>query len=449
MRCSHGAVRFLLAGATVGLVACGGAANEVRQAGAAQSGRNPTQCARRGTGESADRSLAACLTSDDAGVLEKVQSSAASVTVFVDRSASMQGFLDPAYPSRIATDYRSVIDNVLVGVHPTEAFSFGSEIRPINATLGTLADRSFYSDHDTETEAVLRRIAADTARRRAYVIVTDGRRGSPDYALNQYVELRQLAQSWVDSGGALIVAASMAPFSTVAADPSGCRREGKTAVDQRCPLYAFALAPRGSERWLVSVLASAFEHVYAWPAMRMTGRELALISPPNQSTLQFERNWGPTPHGSPIVRSHGKVASNTWVPLKIAAVDTSSLTAAGVLSAMRGQRMNVVISSRRFGDGQVSPWSRLAENTAIVRSKAGDPMTIEFITRGEGSMPSLYRIDVMPEGSPSWLDDFDAANRDDRMKTYGLDRLFEGFRQQARTLSPDTATLARFYVVAN
>jgi hypothetical protein len=450
MRRASALGRLLAACASaVVLAGCGSASSDVHQAGSSRADAKSTECKKSGEGETADRALASCLTADDAGTYAASPSTPADVTVFVDRSASMQGFLDPSYPAHVPTDYRSVIDKVLVGVHPTSAFSFGSQVQPITATLGTLADRGFYGDRDTETESVLQRIARDTAMQHAYVIVTDGRRGSPNSALNQYVALRALARKWVAAGGSLIVGASMAPFSTVAADPSGCRREGESAEDQRCPLYAFALAPKGSQRWLTGVLASAFEHLYTWPAMRLAGREEALISPKVQSSLQFERNWGPTGQGSPIVRSRGSSASNDWSSLRLTPADSTSAEGAGVLAALRGQRMTVVVSTRRFGDGPKSDWNRVSGNTTILRPNPNDVMAVDLVTRGQGAQPTLYRVDLMPEGSPAWLDQFDATNRDDRMRTYGLGRLFEAFRQDAKSLSPESATLARFFVLAN
>jgi hypothetical protein len=336
-------------------------------------------------------------------------------------------------------------------LHPSRAFSFGSSIRPIDATLGSLASRDFYSDRDTQTEDVLGQIARDTSFSRAYVIVTDGRRGSPNAGLNQYVVLRALAQKWIAKGGSLVVGASMAPFSTVASDPSGCRRADEAAADQRCPLYAFALVPPGAQRWIVGVFGSAFEHLYTWPAVRIAGQEQSLIPPLQQTSVQFERNWGPSANGAPIVRSRGPVATTQWTPLRVALSDTSSLEGAGVLAALRGQHLSPVISVRRFGDGNLAPWTQISGSSAVIRSSPTEQMVVEVVTRGRGTnaSPSLYRIDLMPEGSPSWLESFDATELNDRMRTFGFGRLFEAFRQDAHSLSPDTASLARFFVIAN
>src|SRR4051794_13919881 len=104
----------LILGASV-VVACSGESSDVRQAGVAQGAAKPAQCNKTGVGEAGDHALASCLTKDDSGTYEAAQSRAADVAVFVDRSASMQGFLDPAYPTHVSTDYRSVIDKVLVG----------------------------------------------------------------------------------------------------------------------------------------------------------------------------------------------------------------------------------------------------------------------------------------------------------------------------------------------
>lgn len=443
-------VRAVSACAAIGVLACG-PSGDVQQTGVPARSSKGLNCTRAGVGESADRVMAKCLTGDDSGAYQNTPGHPVDVVVFVDRSASMQGFLDPAYPSRVPTDYRSVIDKALIGIRPREAFSFGSSIRLIDATLGSLGSHDFYSDRDTKTEEVLKQIARDTGFSRAYVIVTDGRRSSPDASLNQYVMLRSLAQKWIASGGSLLVAASMAPFTTVASDPSGCRRAEESAVDQRCPLYAFALVPAGAQRWLVGGLSSAFEHVYTWPAVRVSGREQLLMPPVRQTKVQFERNWGPSVDGAPIVRTRGDAPTTEWTSLQLGLADTSSLEAAGVLAALRGQRLVPVISARRFGEGSLSSWGRISESSALIRPSASDQMSIEVITRGRDTngQPSLYRVDMMPEGSPAWIDAFDATDRNDRVRTFGLSRLFEAFRQDARTLIPETASVARFFVVAN
>src|ERR1041384_7487271 len=110
--------------------------------------------------------------------------------------------------------------------------------------------------------------------------------------------------------------------------------------------------------------------------MRIAGQEEAPISPKVPAWLQFERNWGPTAHGSPVVRSRGSAASTDWSSLRLTTADSNSAEGSGVLAALRGQRMNVVVSTRRFGDGPKSEWNRVSGNTTILRPNPSDVMEI-------------------------------------------------------------------------
>jgi hypothetical protein len=376
--------------------------------------------------------------------------SPASVVVFVDRSASMQGFLDPKFPTRVTTDYRSVIDKVLVGLNPSGAHSFGSQLRAIDATIGTLSARGFYSDRDTRLEDVLAFINKDTSLAKAYVVVTDGRRGSPTLSLSQYSSLRTTARGWIQRGGSFVIAASMAPFTSVAGDPSGCRRDSESAEDQRCPLYAFALVPAGSQRWLTGVLATAFEDVFAWPSPRVAGSEQALISPPVQKNLQFERNWGRTPAGTPIVRSRGNAPTIQWATLATTIADSASPEGAGLLAAIRGQHIRTVIQTRRYAEGPRSPYQPVA-TAGLIQTNPANPLAVDLISRGQAAnvQPTLYRVDRLPDGYPTWLNRYDASDAGDRLHTFGLSVLFESFRQEAHGLNPDSASILRLFVLAN
>jgi hypothetical protein len=444
----HRVARF--ASLTVVVAACGTGSDNAQRAMPGK-GATSSQCTRSGAGEGADRALAACLTRDDQGVYEGKGSLPAPVSVFVDRSASMQGFLDPAYPAHLPTDYRSVIDKVLVGLHPAAAHSFGSGIREIQATLGTLGQKTFYTDADTRLEDVLAYVSRDATLAHSYVIVTDGRRGSPNAALGQYVALRAAAEQWIARGGSLIVAASMAPFSTVASDPSGCRRGSESAQDQRCPLYAFAFGAPGAQRSLVGSFGEAFEQLYTWPAVRLRGDELDPVAITPQTVLRFEPNWPATAKGTLVVRSRGDAPTTKWSTLKLNIRDTTSVEGAGLLAALRGDQLRMVIHTRRFGDGPVGAWTLLTGNASIVRPTPADPLAIDVVTRGSanGGDPTLYRIDLLSDGYPSWMDRFDASNAADRVRTFGLDRLFEAFKHDARGISADSATIVRLYLVAS
>src|SRR5215212_1744062 len=102
------------------------------------AGGNATQsaavCRRTAEGEAGDLALARCLATADE-LLPAGKTGESQVVVYFDRSASMRGFLDPSYPTRIPTDYRSVIDRLVVGLRPTRGFSFGSALRPAEPSL--------------------------------------------------------------------------------------------------------------------------------------------------------------------------------------------------------------------------------------------------------------------------------------------------------------------------
>jgi hypothetical protein len=181
--------------------------------------------------------LAACLAVDEPLVTWPEEARDAPVILYVDRSGSMRGFLDPGYPAR--TDYRSVIDRLIVALRPQQAFGFGSSVQPIGTSLGTLGNREFYSDNNTLLEQVLDRIATDTEASATHLIIGDGRRTNPNSANEQYVQMRRLAREWIEQGGTFLVAASRAPFEPVLGDPAGCRAPAGSG-SPTCPLYAFA-----------------------------------------------------------------------------------------------------------------------------------------------------------------------------------------------------------------
>ncbi|HLL83293.1 MAG TPA: hypothetical protein VK420_11600, partial [Longimicrobium sp.] len=103
------------------------------------------------------------------------------VAVYADRSRSMRGFLDPAYPTRV--DYRSVIDGLQARLGPRRVYGFGSSVRlEPNAGLDVLGSRDFYGDRDTEMEDALDSIARDTLLAWSHVVIGDARRSNPDLA---------------------------------------------------------------------------------------------------------------------------------------------------------------------------------------------------------------------------------------------------------------------------
>ena len=413
---------------------------------------NNSVCQRTAQGEAGDLALARCLATPE--LVPERGAGTSPVTLYFDRSGSMRGFLDPSYPTRIRTDYRSVIDRLVVALTPTRGFSFGGELRPIEPTLATLGAREFYSDRDTRTEQALAEIGRDTARAASHIIVGDGRRGSPAAGDAQYVRMRELADRWIEGGGSFVVATSLAPFKTVATDPSGCRRERAPAEGemQTCPLYAFGFVAPGDGARIAATLASVFEHVFIWPAPTIPPADLAVTpADPNRRDVRVERRWASAPKGSPIVRVRGDSATNRTLAATIAIRDTGTAEGRGYAAILASQDVEIRAYSRAFTPAAAAQeWMPVEARGALVRpgtrTEDGD-LTLDFVTRGARGPVSMYRIDLVPGGTPSWLDRFDAEDASDVVRTYGLGRLFESFRNRAKVGKP--AAFGRFFIVAN
>ena len=410
-------------------------------------------CQRTAEGEAGDLALARCLASPE--LIPESGARNAPVTLYFDRSGSMRGFLDPSYPTRVRTDYRSVIDRLVVGLTPTRGYSFGSELRTIEPTLATLGARDFYSDRDTRTEQALAEIGRDTARAGSHIIVGDGRRGSPAAGDAQFVRMRELADRWLGGGGSFVIATSLAPFKTVATDPSGCRREtgaGESAEMQTCPLYAFGFVAPGDGARIVSTLASVFEHVFIWPSPTVPPAELSLKpADANRRDVRVERRWASAAKGTPIVRVRGDSATNRTLSASISVRDTSTIEGRGYAALLASQEVEIRTYSRAFTPAAVAQeWQPVEARGALVRPgarSADGALTLDFVTRGARGPVSMYRIDLVPTGNPSWLERFDAEDASDVVRTYGLGRLFESFRTRAKV--GNFAPFGRFFIVAS
>jgi hypothetical protein len=419
-------------------------------------------CRRTVEGEAGDLALARCLASPE--LLPSEKAGVHPVVVYFDRSASMRGFLDPKYPTRIPTDYRSVIDRLVVGLKPTRGFSFGAALRPAEPTLATLGNRDFYTDKDTQTEQVLAEIARDTASRETHIIVTDGRRGSPNAADAQYVRMREYGAQWVGRGGSFVVGSSLAPFQTVASDPSGCHR-ANTAADpesQTCPLYVFGFVAAGDEWRILTAIAGVFEHLYIWPTPTIPPSALTLVpSDPDRRDLRIERRWAAAPKGTPIMRVRGDSATNRTLSATIALRDSTSLEGRTFAAVFRDQIGETVVFSRGFTPAAASqPWVSAEARGSLVR-RADEPSespgstpwrrTLDFVTRGPRAPLTIFMVDMYPTGTPLWINEFAAKDANDVLRTYGLGRLFESFRADAlRQTGGDgrARPLGRFFIVA-
>ena len=463
-------VRVLPTAAALAFVAaCSDGAPEAAKGAAAGStaaspSASPTAsvCRRTAEGEAGDLALAKCLATDE---LLPGPSSERPVVVYFDRSASMRGFLDPKYPTRIPTDYRSVIDRLVVGLQPARGFSFGAALRPAEPTLATLGNREFYTDRDTQTEQVLAEIARDSTSQETHIIVTDGRRGSPNAGDAQYVRMREHGVRWVGRGGSFVVGTSLAPFQTVAGDPSGCRRSNSAAAAdaQTCPLYVFGFVDRGDEWRILTAVASVFEHLYIWPAPTIPPTALTLVpTDPNRRDLRIERRWTAAANGTPIMRVRGDSATNRTLSATLTLRDTTSLEGRTFAALLRDQLGEIVVFSRGFTPAAASQKWMAAESRGSLVRPAGEPVsgpsesgdwrrTLDLVTRGPRAPLTMFMIDLSPSGKPLWIDEFAAKDASDVIRTYGLNRLFEGFRVDAqRQTGADGSArpIGRFFIVA-
>lgn len=401
-------------------------------------------------GAAGEQALASCLTHDVPALGAPRDGRPVPVVVYVDRSASMRGFLDPAYPTHTHTDFRAVLDRLVVGLRPTAGYSFGSAVRPVVPTLATFDDASFYSDHDTQVETVLAMIEADTGRAHTHLIVGDARRGSPNAADGQFVRMRDLAERWVAAGGAFLVGTSMAPFKTVATDPSGCRSEVTNDPRQSCPLYAFAFVAPGADDRVRVAMAEAFEHVFAAPSRAVAPGALALVSPAPRTGVDVNRRWTSAPGGASVVRVGGARPATQWATLHTQPVDSTTADGQTTAAFLRGEGTTLRVLARPFVATAAGMTWQAVGPSAPVRQTPDAALAVDVITRGPNAPTGLYRADFMPNGEPSWLAKFDATDARDRLRTYGLTRLFEARRQWARAHAADDASaVARLLFVIN
>lgn len=397
--------------------------------------------------EVCDVAHARAMVADDSVPVWPTTEAGKPVILYVDRSQSMRGFLDPAYRTRIATDYRAVLDGFDARLRPAQVFGFGNEVRAAEGSgLGLLGNKDFYSDGNTELEEIFPRIEADSTLGSTHVIIGDGRRGDPNAADGQFIAMRAQAERWIAAGGTFIVASSAAPFQPVANDPAGCRASGE-ASEQTCPLYAFAFVAPGDEGQVAAALAAVFQNLYVTPLPALPERAVGW-SAQRSAQITFRSGWTAARDSTPIARVRGSAATNVPLRATLALRDTTSPLGRAALLAIRGRRLVPAVAVRTLvANPAASPWKPSPAKSALMR-QADDPFTYEFISRGpsKGIPRYLYRLELHPAGEPSWLDAFDAESAGDALRTYGLGRLFEGFEARDPLATPP---VIRSFVVVN
>lgn len=397
-------------------------------------------------GEQVDIARAEALARDDSVRGWPAADAGKPVVLYVDRSQSMRGFLDPEYPSRVRTDYRSVLDGFDARLRPSQVFGFGNEVRAAEGGgLGVLGNKDFYADGNTELEEVFPLVDADTGLASTHVVIGDGRRTDPNAANAQFVQMRAVAERWLERGGSFVVAASHAPFKPVESDPSGCRGTTGDADGETCPLYAFAFVAPGDEGRVASALAATFDDLYVTPIAAVAPDGVQLAGP-GASGMTLEPAWTRVGGRTPVARVRGTAATNQ--PLRAAVVvrDTTSPLGRATWAALRGRRLVPQLSVRTLADDPAAaPWQPSPDRGGLLRP-TDDPLSYEFFSRGPEAPRYLYRIQLHPAGDPAWLERYDAERAADARRTYGLGRLFESFRARDPRAAPP---VVRLYAVVN
>jgi hypothetical protein len=147
----------------------------------------------------------------------------------------------------------------------------------------------------------------------------------------------------------------------------------------------------------------------------------------------------------------GDSATNKTLAATIAMRDTSTAEGRGYAAVLASQDVMIQVYSRAFTPAAAGQeWMPVEARGALVRpgtrSEDGS-LTLDFVTRGARGPVSMFRIDLVPGGTPRWLDRFDAEDANDVVRTYGLGRLFESFRTRAKV--GNLAPFGRLFIVAS
>jgi hypothetical protein len=198
---------------------------------------------------------------------------------------------------------------------------------------------------------------------------------------------------------------------------------------------------------VAAALAAVFQNLYVTPLPALPERGVGW-SAQKAAQITFRQEWAAAPDGTPIARVRGSAATNVPLRASLALRDTTTPLGRAALLAIRGRRLVPALTVRTLvANPDASPWRPSPARGALMRT-AGDPFTHEFFSLGPGDdVPRyLYRLELHPTGEPSWLDAFDAASASDALRTFGLGRLFEGFRARDPATMPP---VIQSFVVVN
>lgn len=379
------------------------------------------------------------------------EQSPAAVVVYIDRSGSMNGYLDAenADSSQTtglsASNLRTTLTRLLaVGGEQTTVFGFGEKAAPLPAlarteVLGQLFSQSFYNESDTRTEDVLALVRADSGRASVHLIVTDGRRGSGESAIAQYQRMGEVASWWTAQGGIFAIAASMPPFRHVRGDSAGCWQSTPSA-EGRCPLYVFAFLPASAAERTLTLLDGVGDRLYAYPA-------------PSDGRIRMG-------HTTPSAQGNGSVAVVRANPFVL------GFRAQGAQNQPAEAQVKLTFhldeSAARFALDDSLTW-RL-ERAALRRDEpqwtqagdasqervqpgafqqaAGSALELPVAVRSYvGIAPTLYRVQVSTLGMPRWVREYEAVQQRDSLRTYGLSTLFTQLQPRPAALGGAFVTI--------
>lgn len=377
------------------------------------------------------------------------EQSAASVALYIDRSGSMNGYLDAENADSGQTihasgaNLRTTLTQLLaVGGERTAVYGFGERVAALPAlaqteVLGRLFSQAFYNENDTRTEDVLALVRADSERSSVHLVVTDGRRGSGESAIAQYQRLGEVASWWTASGGVFAIAASMAPFQQVRGDRAGCWQSTRSP-EGRCPLYVFAFAPASAAERTLAILDGLSDRLYAYPSpsdarIRV---EHATASHQGAGSVGVVR-------AQPFVlgyRSQG--AQNQPVAADVTLTfHADESTARFALDDSLTWRLERAVLRR-----QAPEWTEAGDvaddwvQPGALRTGPGSTLLLPLKVRSyAGISPTLYRIRISSAGFPRWVREYEAVQQRDSLRTYGLTALFT-------QLQPRPAKLAGAFV---
>jgi hypothetical protein len=273
------------------------------------------------------------------------------------------------------------------------------------------------------------------------VILTDGRRGSGGSALAQYKRLGELARSWSsdsapdERAGLFAIAALNAPFRQKPGDHTGCWAAQSSTV-RRCPLYAFVFAPRAGATRLLAALREMPSEVYIAPTF--TDTSITVVEDRTASARRGALLTYSASATEPLRliyhAQHPDGIDSTTVAIN---VDASASSARFSID----DSLRVLLFAAPLTTGGAL-WTPIQNSSGawvkpllITRERQTLNVHVGLGLRARAQLqPTVYRVELVSTGRPSWLEQFDASEPSDGSRTYGLSSLFEYLQQHPTRL---------------